>query len=235
VRSLRWLLDAFRTRLRRCHDPGRTWAVPKIIDTNILIDGRVMRVLKEGFLDGPLVVPSTVVVELWRMMVSEDPKRQQAGRRGLRTLLALRTTGEEVRIHQCPAHYTYVDGQMARVAKRLGGKVLTEDRRLGRKLRANGVQVLSVNGLVGALKITCGKDLGGVSSGDVEAEPRLADLNPRGSEIRQANLMPAYVWGQGPVNSRSFVLQERSPGGLLLQSSGAGGQERRPAAEDAPR
>ena len=139
--------------------------MPKIIDTNILIEGRVMAILKEGFLDGPLVVPSTVIVEIWRMIVSEDPKRQQAGRRGLRTLLALRTTGAEVRIHQCPAHYTYVDGQMARIAKSLGGKVLTEDRRLGRRLRANGVQVLSVNGLVGALRFPCDGRLGDVSFG----------------------------------------------------------------------
>ncbi|MHB9112918.1 MAG: PIN/TRAM domain-containing protein [Thermoleophilia bacterium] len=181
-------LDAFRTRLRRRPEPGRTWAVPKIIDTNILIEGRVMAILKEGFLDGPLVVPSTVVVELWRMLVSEDSKRQAAGRRGLRTLLALRTTGAEVRIHQCPAHYTYVDGQMARIAKSLGGKVLTEDRRLGRRLRASGVQVLSVNGLVGALSIPRDENLGDVSSRDMEAEPGLVGLGPHGSEIRQTQL-----------------------------------------------
>lgn len=127
----------------------------KILDTNVLIDGRVFEVVKSGFLDGEVYVPGFVVNELQRIADSGDPLRRQRGRRGLTMLRALQSefgieVGTKDRI--APIEGEQVDARLVRLARALGADLVTNDYNLNQVAQLQEVKVLNVNDLALAVR-----------------------------------------------------------------------------------
>lgn len=125
-----------------------------IVDTNILIDGRLPGLCDTGFIHSKLIVPRFVLDELHLLADSPDPHRRERGRRGLDSLEALRgNLRVEVKIHEdnTPAEQP-VDVRLARLARALGASLLTNDSNLGRVASLQGVTVLNLNSLAKAMR-----------------------------------------------------------------------------------
>ncbi len=132
-------------------------AVPKMMDTNIIIDGRICTVVGTGFIEGPLYVPDFILGELHHIADSEDNLKRARGRRGLDILNQLKSMENiEVEIFDDytdkEAPYDEVDTRLVRLAKAKSAKVLTNDFGVGEIARLHGVSVLNVNELATALK-----------------------------------------------------------------------------------
>jgi uncharacterized protein YacL len=126
----------------------------KILDTSVIIDGRIVEVCEAGFVDGTLIVPQFVLRELQQIADSSDPLRRNRGRRGFDVLQRLsRSTRVAVQIHDRDfPQLREVDHKLIELAKVLGGRVLTNDHNLDRVAELRGVGVLNVNELAGAVK-----------------------------------------------------------------------------------
>lgn len=128
----------------------------KILDTNVLIDGRIYDVIKTGFLDGQLYVPGFVLDELQYIADSHDNLRRQRGRRGLDVLRHLQSEFElEVGTHDRLAPKQGaddVDPRLVRLAQAIGGDIVTNDNPLRRVAEVQDVRVLSLNDLALALR-----------------------------------------------------------------------------------
>ncbi|HWD40480.1 MAG TPA: PIN domain-containing protein [Fimbriimonas sp.] len=127
----------------------------KVMDTNIIIDGRIYDIAKTGFLDGQLYVPGFVLDELQYIADSHDQLRRQRGRRGLEVLRHMQNDFQlDVRIHDklAPDNGDEVDARLVRLAKALGGDILTNDYNLKRVAELQDVRVLSLNELSLALR-----------------------------------------------------------------------------------
>ncbi|HEV3163070.1 MAG TPA: PIN domain-containing protein [Isosphaeraceae bacterium] len=132
-------------------------ARPLVLDTSVVIDGRIADVAEARIIDQPLVVPRFVLQELQGIADSSDKLRRNRGRRGLDILNRLqKSTGIEVRIHdgEIPelAGIREVDQRLVVLAKHLGGKVVTNDYNLNKIARLQGVDVINLNDLANALK-----------------------------------------------------------------------------------
>lgn len=125
-----------------------------ILDTSVIIDGRVADIARTGFLDGTLVVPEFVLRELQHVADSPDMLRRNRGRRGLDILKQLQKEAW-VRIEVTDHDFDDVqdvDTKLVRLAKLLGGKVMTNDYNLNKVAELHGVPVLNINELANALK-----------------------------------------------------------------------------------
>jgi uncharacterized protein YacL len=130
------------------HDPA------VLLDTNIVIDGRIVDLAGSGFLSGPLLIPRFVLYELQHIADSDDPLRRTRGRRGLDTLNRLRQdTPDRIEIIdiEIPAERE-VDSKLVYLAKERGIRILTNDYNLHRVAELQGVQVLNLNNLTNALR-----------------------------------------------------------------------------------
>lgn len=125
-----------------------------LVDTNIIIDGRVAQVCASGFLDAVLVVPKFILGELQYIADSADPTRRARGRRGLDVLRALQQNPRvEVRIHENDVpHISEVDGKLVHLARALPAELLTNDVNLARIAELQGVRVLNLGELAKALR-----------------------------------------------------------------------------------
>jgi rRNA-processing protein FCF1 len=132
--------------------PGSTQY--KIVDTSVVIDGRISDVCETGFLDGVLVIPGFVLRELQSIADSTDPLRRARGRRGLEVLERLKRSGRvKVRFPQEDLpEVQEVDQKLVELARRTGGKLLTQDLNLNKVAGLHGVEVLNLNDLANALK-----------------------------------------------------------------------------------
>ena len=127
---------------------------PKVLDTSVIIDGRIFDICKAGFLEGELVIPAFVLGELRHIADSADALRRNRGRRGLDVLHRIQ---EEL---DCPVRIEekdYADGaevdvKLLRLAKEMNGAVLTNDYNLNKVAGVAGVPVLNINELAGALR-----------------------------------------------------------------------------------
>ncbi len=137
--------------------PGKTVSaigVPKIIDTSVIVDGRVTEIVQSGFLEGPFVVPRFVLRELQAIADSSDAGKRQRGRRGLDVLARLQEIVPldiEERDYEDLPHGS-VDAKLVRLTLDLGGKLVTNDYNLSRVAHVEGVEVLSVHELASALR-----------------------------------------------------------------------------------
>lgn len=125
-----------------------------ILDTSAIVDGRILDICQTKFLEGNIVVPRFVLKELHQIADSQDPLRRARGRRGLDVLNKLRKSPQTVvRIHEedFPAT-TGVDDKIVKLAKLLGGRVLTTDFNLNKIAELQGVSILNVNDLANALR-----------------------------------------------------------------------------------
>jgi uncharacterized protein YacL len=137
-------------RLRRQDQPEEV----VILDTSIIIDGRIVDICKTKFLEGKLVVPRFVLKELQQIADSTDAMKRQRGRRGLEILNILRKeAGVDVTIQEEDIPETQeVDAKLVKLAKLLVGKILTVDFNLNRVATIQGIKVLNINELANALK-----------------------------------------------------------------------------------
>jgi uncharacterized protein YacL len=122
----------------------------RIMDTNVIIDGRIYDVAKTGFLDGQLYVPGFVIDELQYIADSHDQLRRQRGRRGLEVLKHMRADFPlETHIYDklAPDLHDGVDSRLVRLAQALGGDLLTNDFNLKRVAELQDVRVMSLNDL----------------------------------------------------------------------------------------
>lgn len=130
---------------------------PLVLDTSVIIDGRIADVAKAKMIDQPLVVPRFVLHELQAIADSSDKLRRNRGRRGLDILKQLQEmAGVEVRIDDADipelTGVREVDHRLVVYTKHLGGKVVTNDYNLNKIARLQGVEVINLNDLANALK-----------------------------------------------------------------------------------
>jgi uncharacterized protein YacL len=125
-----------------------------IIDTSIIIDGRITDICKSGFLDTKMVIPRFVLKELQSIADSTDPIKRQRGRRGLEILNNLRkdSTLNVILNDEDFPEIKDVDAKIVHLAKLLEAKVLTVDFNLNRVASIQGVRVLNINELANAIK-----------------------------------------------------------------------------------
>ncbi len=126
----------------------------KILDTSVIIDGRVFDICKTGFLEGELVIPQFVLAELRHIADSSDALRRNRGRRGLDVLGRIQTELKiPVRIEETDYEdVAEVDVKLLRLARQLNGIVVTNDYNLNKVAGVTGVKVLNINELANAVK-----------------------------------------------------------------------------------
>jgi uncharacterized protein YacL len=127
---------------------------PKIIDTSVIVDGRIVEIVAAGFLEAPLVVPRFVLRELQAIADSLDSMKRTRGRRGLEVLNRL-TELTQIEISErdyddLPAGS--VDAKLVRLAQESDGRLVTNDYNLNRVASVEGVVVLNINELANAVK-----------------------------------------------------------------------------------
>ena len=131
-------------------------ATPKILDTSVIIDGRIADIIKTGFIEGQIVIPEFVLVELRHIADSSDALKRNRGRRGLDILNKIQneygveiynSTGEKS-LDEIPE----VDVKLLKLAQIMNGKVVTNDFNLNKVAGIKGVDVLNINELANTLK-----------------------------------------------------------------------------------
>lgn len=125
-----------------------------ILDTSVVIDGRIADMLHTKFIEGRLVIPRFVLKELQQIADSQDSLKRNRGRRGLDILNKLQKAPEfDVRIQEDDfPEIKEVDAKLVKLAKLLGAKVLTNDFNLNKVAELQGVTVLNINELANALR-----------------------------------------------------------------------------------
>jgi uncharacterized protein YacL len=126
----------------------------KILDTSVIIDGRVAEIVETGFLDGTLIVPQFVLKELQFVADSSDALKRNRGRRGLDILQRIqKMSGVEVVISDLDfPQVKEVDLKLIELARSLLGKIVTNDFNLNKVAQLRGVEVLNINELANVLK-----------------------------------------------------------------------------------
>jgi len=125
-----------------------------VLDTSVIIDGRIADLIEGNFVEGMLVVPRFVLNELQKIADSNDPVIRARGRRGLEMLTRIQQNKRnEVKIHDADfSEETEVDGKLVRLARGLGAKLYTNDYNLGKVAELQSVSYVNVNELAKALK-----------------------------------------------------------------------------------
>lgn len=126
----------------------------KILDTSVIIDGRVADLCETGFLEGAFIVPQFILNELQHIADSSDTLKRGRGRRGLDVLNKIQKMVDvEVRIiDEDFPHVKEVDAKIVVLAKKMNAKVITNDLNLNKVAELQGVRVLNINELCNALK-----------------------------------------------------------------------------------
>lgn len=132
----------------------RRSSVAKLLDTSVIIDGRIADITQSGFLEGPLLVPRSVLAELQRIADASDQIRRNRGRRGLDILNKMQKELHAVQIYDEGDDLAtgQVDAQLVRLARTLGAWIVTNDYNLNKIAELQGVRVLNVNELANAIK-----------------------------------------------------------------------------------
>ena len=130
--------------------------VPKILDTSVIIDGRILEIMRTGFLEGPIIIPEFVLVELRHIADSSDSLKRVRGRRGLDILNKIQTEFE-IQIYNTDAEKALkdipeVDVKLLKLAQIMKGKVVTNDFNLNKVAAIKEVPVLNINELSNAVK-----------------------------------------------------------------------------------
>lgn len=128
----------------------------KILDTSVIIDGRIADIIRTGFLEGPIVIPEFVISELQHIADSSDGLKRNRGRRGLDVLNRIQTehgieiynSAQDKALEEIPE----VDIKLLKLAQIMNGKVVTNDFNLNKVAGIKGVGVLNINELANTLK-----------------------------------------------------------------------------------
>lgn len=127
----------------------------KLVDTSVLIDGRIAEVCATGFVDGKLIIPRFIIKELQHIADSADVLRRVRGRRGLDILKELQGPESRVTVEVVeddPEHVKEVDGKLVELGRTYGAKILTNDLNLNKVAQIDNIDVLNLNDLANALK-----------------------------------------------------------------------------------
>jgi uncharacterized protein YacL len=131
-------------------------ATTKILDTNCIIDGRLENLLDTGFLEGQLLVPQFVLLELQQIADAANEQKRARGRRGLDLLNQMKESyPDRIIIH--PADYDEpmtVDAKLVRLATEINGTLLTNDFNLSKVASLQKIPVLNINDLAQAIRLT---------------------------------------------------------------------------------
>lgn len=163
--------------------PGRTnvpvaeaYAMPKVMDTNVLIDGRIADICRAGFLEGRLIVPNFVLDELRHIADLADSLKRNRGRRGLDILNRMQREmpGLVEIVETDYPDVAEVDNKLLRLAQEMKAAVVTNDYNLGKVAQVQGVRVLNINELAHAMRAVW-----------LPGETLLADVVQAGKEPNQ--------------------------------------------------
>jgi uncharacterized protein YacL len=125
----------------------------KLLDTNIIIEGRILEVARAGFLEGTIILPGFVLRELQYFADSPDRDRRTKGRRGLDVLEKLKSSKNlEVMVREFSDTGGGVDDRLIRAALEIGASIITNDSGLARVAGLQDVKTMSLNVLADALK-----------------------------------------------------------------------------------
>src|SRR5919112_541237 len=151
ARKAEWLEPARLVALFRDTGPQKR---DRILDTSVIIDGRIADVCETGFLDGTLVIPQFVLKELQLVADSADSLKRNRGRRGLDILQKIqKMSGVDVMISDVDfPEVREVDLKLIELARSLQGKIVTNDFNLNKVAQLRGVEVLNINELANSLK-----------------------------------------------------------------------------------
>jgi uncharacterized protein YacL len=151
TRRAEWLDPAHLLRFFKEKSVGRSF---KILDTSVIIDGRIADICDTAFVDGSLVVPQFILKELQSIADSPDGLKRQRGRRGLDVLDRLQKSSQiSVVISDLDfPDVRDVDSKVVECAKNLGAKIITNDFNLNKVAKLQGLTVLNINELANALK-----------------------------------------------------------------------------------
>jgi uncharacterized protein YacL len=127
---------------------------PKVLDTSVIIDGRIFDICQTGFIEGALIIPNFVLEELRHIADSSDALKRNRGRRGLDILNKIQNELTiEVQIYEKDfPDIAEVDSKLLKLAQVLNGKVITNDYNLNKVAKFQGVPVLNINELANAVK-----------------------------------------------------------------------------------
>ncbi|MBQ9931564.1 MAG: PIN/TRAM domain-containing protein [Firmicutes bacterium] len=131
-------------------------AAPKILDTSVIIDGRISDIMRTGFIEGRIIIPEFVLLELQHIADSSDSLKRNRGRRGLDILnriqkdhgIEIYNTTQEKGLDEIPE----VDIKLLKLAQSMNGQVVTNDYNLNKVAAIKGVKVLNINELANTLK-----------------------------------------------------------------------------------
>lgn len=124
-----------------------------LLDTSVLIDGRILDIVKTGFFDKVLIIPTAVMNELHLVSDNKNKLKRERGRRGLDIVKKLKSTTEVV-IPSMKSKTKEVDKKLLEFAKENKIKLMTQDFNLNKLAQAQGVEVLNINELVEAVKVS---------------------------------------------------------------------------------
>lgn len=133
---------------------GGSKADPKVLDTSVIIDGRIFDLCQTGFIEGALVIPNFVLEELRHIADSSDTLKRNRGRRGLDILNKIQ---KELKMEVVITEKDFpeiieVDSKLLKLCQTIGGKVITNDYNLNKVAEFQGVPVLNINELANAIK-----------------------------------------------------------------------------------
>lgn len=132
---------------------GKAGVGAKLLDTSVIIDGRIADVCDTGFIEGVLYTPRFVLQELQRIADSSDPLKRNRGRRGLDILNRMQKSNVAIEVLELDVPETReVDEKLLILGKQRGAKIVTNDYNLNKVAEIHGVAVLNINDLANALK-----------------------------------------------------------------------------------
>lgn len=133
---------------------GQSRTEPKVLDTSVIIDGRIFDICQTGFIEGTLIIPNFVLEELRHIADSSDGLKRNRGRRGLDILNKIQ---KELKMEVAISEKDFpevaeVDSKLLKLAQAISGKVITNDYNLNKVAEFQGVPVLNINELANAIK-----------------------------------------------------------------------------------
>ncbi len=184
-----------------------------LLDTSVIIDGRIADLIEANFIEGTLVVPRFVLQELQHIADSNDPVIRARGRRGLEMLARLRQSKRnELKIHDADIpEETEVDSKLVRLARALGAKLFTNDYNLGKVAELQSIPYVNLNELANSLKPV-------ILPGEVFTLRVVREGKEKGQGVGYLNDGTMVVIN----NAQSMIGQQVSVKVLTLLQTGAG-------------
>lgn len=148
---INFIISLRKSREKYGREDGMT---PKLLDTSVIIDGRIFDICKTGFVEGPIIIPSFILEELRHIADSSDTLKRNRGRRGLDILNRMQKE-LDIRVDIFEKDFediAEVDNKLLKLAQLLKGKVITNDYNLNKVAQFQGVPVLNINELSNAVK-----------------------------------------------------------------------------------